>query len=231
MSTELQTSSSPGLLPLEVTIQFIDTAESPDEVQNLLHQAEVAREIFKRQRARHKMYLAAEIKLRCERKLGAMLTDSKDERRRRYLRDVSLGKLRGRERSLPDGISHMESLRWRRMAEVPESAFREWVAERRAANLELTQSGLLSLAAEHIRKARPSLKVNDDGVDDDRDDVDDVGEDDDISDYVHRTVLCTTVTERKELLERSEVLQLALGLPTIQSAVLAALRLATEEDE
>lgn len=87
--------------------------------------------------------MAAEIKLRAERKAGEMLAAMEKQGPGQYQRshDVTVAP------SLDDlGIDKMQSSRWQREAKVPEEKFAEYIATCQEANQEVTQAGLLKIA-------------------------------------------------------------------------------------
>ncbi|HVL69284.1 MAG TPA: hypothetical protein VM364_18650 [Vicinamibacterales bacterium] len=84
---------------------------------------------------------AAECRLRVERALGNLLTETVVPR-------GNHGGVVGASKSLPDGVTKKQSLIWRREAAVPEVIFEQWAAETRQAGGELTSSGLLNVWAE-----------------------------------------------------------------------------------
>ena len=99
----------------------------------------------------------AEIKLRAERRLGAMLKEIVVPR-------GNHGGVRGASRSLPEGITQKQSHQWQRMAAVPEDDFERWIFDCRASGVELTRSGLLRLWKELNAKPPASFpKLTDDG--------------------------------------------------------------------
>lgn len=84
---------------------------------------------------------AAECRLRIERQLGTILTETVVPR-------GNHGGVVGATKSLPEGITKKQSFRWRRESGVPEAAFELWIADTRAAGGEITSAGLLALWAE-----------------------------------------------------------------------------------
>lgn len=227
--TELLVPPPAEVPQLAQAIHLIETAERFEDVQALHAQAtayaKVCRELEKRDRARKKTYLAAEIKLRCERRLGQMLEKRSEEGR--YLRDVSTGRMRGGTRTLPDGITYIESHRWQCMAALPESHFVRWVAECKSENRELVRADLLRVADRFINEAKNDLDLNGGGaLDDDGDDPDtddDNADDDNADDYLQRTYLETTVAEKREFLTLCNEVQRVLGTSKV-ATVLEGLR-------
>jgi hypothetical protein len=82
----------------------------------------------------------AETKLRAERRLGQLIKESGVRPGNPQLsRDATIGRL-------PDGVTRIQAMRWRRESEVPEEVFEKWVAEIKASgDDDLTSAGLLRL--------------------------------------------------------------------------------------
>ena len=84
----------------------------------------------------------AETKLRAERRLGELIKESVRPGNPQLSRDATIGRL-------PDGITRIQAMRWRRESEVPDELFEKWVAEIKASgDDDLTSAGLLRLRDE-----------------------------------------------------------------------------------
>ena len=83
----------------------------------------------------------ADIKLRAERKLGAMLKATVVPR-------GNHGRVVGASRSLPNGVTKKQSYWWRQVADVSDDIFERYLAETRKSGGELTRAGLLRLWAQ-----------------------------------------------------------------------------------
>lgn len=92
---------------------------------------------------------AAELRLRAERKLGALIKQTVVPR-------GNHGRVVGAAKSLPPDVTKKQSLYWRRESEVPEDMFERWAAETRAAGDEITSAGLLQIWAQ---LHRPSSEI------------------------------------------------------------------------
>ncbi|MFN8161377.1 MAG: hypothetical protein U0R52_10095 [Solirubrobacterales bacterium] len=86
----------------------------------------------------------AEVRLRAERKAGALLATEVRPR----------GRHSSRSGALPEGISKSDSSRWQKEASVPEETFNAWVARTKDAGAELTSAGLRRLADRLARSRR-----------------------------------------------------------------------------
>ncbi len=107
-------------------------AHTIDEVKQVRDQAEALRLYFRQAENGLEMQnQCAAIKLRAERRAGEMLAE----------RDTDLHPV-SREHVLPEGISHIQSHRWQRVASIPAERFEAHIAEAMEAG-ELTTAGLL----------------------------------------------------------------------------------------
>lgn len=228
------------LPPVAEARRIIQAATSVPEVKVLRDQAalaqdawkhEAAQELMGRREAFKLMQGAAEVKLVAERKLGAMLSEVTP--RGRWLRDEITGQVRGATRSLPKGISPIQSLRWRRVAAVPEPVFEKWLADTIAADEEITQAALLRLAQPFINKGEDGLDLNGDDCDEaddqDDDDTDDADDDqDDTSSQTQRVSLFPTKAGHERLLARCETLKGIYGTSDLTSTIEECVRRAVE---
>jgi len=134
------------LAAADIAEATLAAATAVDEVKLLRDQASTVVHYARRQRrSLEALNRWAEIKLRCERKLGRALAE-RAEPRGRWLREETTGEMRGATATLPAGITKIQSLRYRRAASVPEDKFVTWMAEKRTNDEELTTAGLLALA-------------------------------------------------------------------------------------
>lgn len=81
---------------------------------------------------------AAEIKLRAERRAGELLRDLPHGK--------GLGKGKGTEKSLPDGITHKQSHAWQTIAKIPEEKFEVEIGAVKEVGAELTTLHMLAAA-------------------------------------------------------------------------------------
>jgi hypothetical protein len=115
----------------------------------------------------------AEVKIRCERQLGALLAKTVRHEGGRPNGNGSLP-----FRGLPEGVSKMQSSRWQAVARVPEHVFETWMAKTREEEGELTTAGLTALAPPMPDPAPDDNDGDDDNDNDGDDDDDDEGDDD-----------------------------------------------------
>lgn len=151
--------TDPGPPPawIEKTRELLANAKTLDEVLHVRDSAKAAQTYFQAAKdTRGHAKIAAEIRLRAERKAGWILIETREKGQRRgqggdqksKLHDVSLiadlAKLR---------IEPVQSHRWQQIARVPEELFEEYIAEA-LMNLmhELTTSGLTTAAKFHQRE-------------------------------------------------------------------------------
>jgi hypothetical protein len=96
--------------------------------------------------------LAAELKIRAERKLGALLAETVNHtgggNRKSRSHDVTPIS------DLPDDVSKMESHRWQQIAAIPEPVFEQTVSDVKDKG-ELTTAGMLRLAKAAKKEAAP----------------------------------------------------------------------------
>jgi hypothetical protein len=154
-----------ALMAVEHACRWLAEAKSVDDVKALKDRAEAVR-VYAKQRdySLSAQNDAAEIRLRCERRLGELLKETPKQRPGDYKR------LNGSTvpPSLADlGISKDDSSRWQRVAGVPEGDFEAHVAQVRQAQGELTTRGVLDLARQlgreevaRQRRAKRAAPVN-----------------------------------------------------------------------
>jgi len=96
---------------------------------------------------------ASELKLRAERRLGELLAATEP----RTVQGSEKGRLAGRKKSLPEGITWDQSHRWQTVAAVPAADFEAHVANVREEQISLTTAGVMRVAkraerVEHIQQ-------------------------------------------------------------------------------
>jgi N6-adenosine-specific RNA methylase IME4 len=131
------------LIYFDTARQALAQAATLDEVAELRTQAELMRGYYRQRKESAEMQnMCAEIKLRCERKLGELLKDiiphqGGRPQKRSHDESVSLQDL---------DIDHNQSSRWQRIASVPDDEWERFIAETKAKEQELTSAGALRLA-------------------------------------------------------------------------------------
>lgn len=218
-----------AIFPLPAALAMLAEATTVDEVKSLRDQAETFRQLIRtRKLGLDRQNDAAEVKLRAERKLGDLLSETTTHRE---LRDVTTGQVHGSKPTLPDGISKIQSFRWHRISALPEADFEKWIAQTRAAGEELTQAALLRLADIYIRIEQSKLNPNSGGAadSDEFDETDDDTPDD--TDYTRAVHLYFTVSEREEFRANCDALADSYGTSNITDTVFECVRRATEEEE
>jgi N6-adenosine-specific RNA methylase IME4 len=141
------------LVPLDVAMQVIAEAESPAELADL----SISVDAFRQYARRAKLGLsvqnrAAEIRLRCERRIGEMLGE----------RELLRGRPKngsGGERLSDLGIDRKLSMRAQRLAQVPLAAFDAFISDTLAAGKELYTRNLLNLFERQAAKTRNQLPM------------------------------------------------------------------------
>lgn len=137
-------SDSRELVNLQLAIGMLARAESLEDVIKVRTIADAARIAAKDARAGLEIFnLAAEIKLRAERKAGEFLTSLK---LRGGNRRANAKNYRPRLEDL--GITAQESKRWQLVASVSEEVFCKYVAKKQKLGEEITSAGLYSIARE-----------------------------------------------------------------------------------
>lgn len=150
-----------GLVHLTAARQALASATTVPELKTLRDQAAAIQDYLKRQQANFEdQNRAAELKLRCERRLGELLRDSVQHQGGRPNSNGTLP-----FRGLPEGVTKMQSSRWQRAASVPEVSFEKWIASTLAAGDELTSAGLLAFAPVAIFNAEKELELATGGCD------------------------------------------------------------------
>src|SRR5262245_52202876 len=141
-----------ALIKIDAARKALALASSVQEVLGIRDKAEAVRNYYRqRDGSLEAMNLAAELKLRAERKLGELLRETVNHA-------GSRGQLKGctvqpQARTLPDGVSKTDSHRWQRIAAIPEERFEQHLAEAKAKG-EVTTAGALQLAIVLEREKR-----------------------------------------------------------------------------
>jgi N6-adenosine-specific RNA methylase IME4 len=124
---------NPMLLRIDAARRALAEAKTMDEVKMLRDQAQAVQHYLKqREGCFEAQQDAAEIKLRAERRLGSLLAET-----------VVHG---SHNAKLPEGVSAMQAVRWRRVSSIPEPDFEQHVAESRKSGSEITTLGAMRLA-------------------------------------------------------------------------------------
>jgi N6-adenosine-specific RNA methylase IME4 len=148
------------LVPLDVAMQVIAEAESPAELADL----SISVDAFRQYARRAKLGLsvqnrAAEIRLRCERRIGEML------RERQLLRGRPANGSSG-ERLSDLGIDRKMSMRSQQLATVPLSIFDKFIRDTLAQGKELYTRNLLNISERRAATARNKLPMPGGQIDD-----------------------------------------------------------------
>ncbi len=124
--------------------QAVEEARSVDELKDIRDRAEAFRLYAKQQKQSLEVQnKVAEIKLRCEKRIGEMLQESipHEGGRPKQSQDATvIGKLQD------IGITKSDSSRWQAIATLPDEKFDEYVEEIKRSNEELTTVGMVRLA-------------------------------------------------------------------------------------
>lgn len=136
------------LVRYEAFRQALVEAHSVDEVLEIRDRAEAARAAARIAGDLEMVNMAAEIRIRAERRAGELLGEMKQDG---ILSQGKADTLSGL------GIQHHESSRWQKCAAVPKEAFEQYVAETKAEGRELTSSGVRKLA----KQAAPEQRIYD----------------------------------------------------------------------
>jgi len=133
----------------------LEMARTVDEVKQIRDRAEAMRLYCKQARVSLEMQNScAEIKLRAERRAGEMLSETtKNPGGQAEHGSYSSHDGRGRIPALSDlGITPNQSSRWRKISEIPEDSFEEFIETTKSKETELTSAGALLLAREIQRQ-------------------------------------------------------------------------------
>ncbi len=134
-----------NLVRYEAARHALAQAQSVDEVLEIRDRAEAARAYARMAGDIAMVNMAAEIRIRAERRAGELLAQMKCE--------GLMGQGKGDVLS-PLGIEKHESSRWQKVAAVPEREFDAYVAQTKAEGRELTSSGVRKLAKQSATEQR-----------------------------------------------------------------------------
>lgn len=126
--------------------QALDQAHNVDELRELRDLGELWVQAARRRGGLQVQNAGAELKLRAERRLGQLLTDTPMFGRRDVSRDAT---------RLPDGVTRSQSSRWQQAAQLPDHLFEAHLAEVVNAGGELTTAGVLRATMTHRQPQRP----------------------------------------------------------------------------
>jgi tRNA1(Val) A37 N6-methylase TrmN6 len=143
------------LAQLDVARRALSQARTLPEVKLVRDKAAVVQQFFKQQRASLAMQNdIAEIKVRAERKAGALLAEMPlhggDRKSSSHDENLKLADV---------GISQNESHRWQQEASLPEAAFEAYVATTKQRGQELTSKGVYELARQTAKQAQRQANV------------------------------------------------------------------------
>lgn len=138
------TAHAAALARLDAVEQTLATATTSSEVVDIRNKAEALRQLARKQRRGLELQnRCAEIKLRAERRLGAMLAEMP---KRHGARPADAGLHDGTPDLESLGIGKADSHRWQLIADIPAADFEAYVAETKALGDELTTTGTIRLA-------------------------------------------------------------------------------------
>lgn len=153
-------------------IEALDATHSVTVVQEMLGQAEGIEKYFRRQKfCGDRQNQAAELKFRCQRKLGILLKAAVRHQGGRPGAGNGNGPLPFSGR-LPEGISKIQSSRWQELAAIPDVYFERWLSKTAEINeatgepTERTRTGLVAFAKAAIFEAEQQLEPAPGGADD-----------------------------------------------------------------
>lgn len=127
--------------------QEIALATNLDEIKEIRNKAEALRLYAKQAGESLEMQnMCAEIKLRAERRAGALLLEQKRNQGETDKAIMSQPVTLSRPKLVDLGISRMQSSRWQQEAAVPETIFEEHVSNVKAQGKELTSTSLIRLS-------------------------------------------------------------------------------------
>lgn len=146
---------SQALIRYEEARNAIAHARTIDELKEIRDKAEAVRAYSKQAGLSLDIQNdAAEIRLRAERRAGALLRDMDRQRQGRPEKRLQAETFSAPPTLEELGIEKTQSHRWQRQAAVPEEDFERWVAQTRTAGGEITGTGLHRLATVVARDAR-----------------------------------------------------------------------------
>ena len=150
--------SEPALVQIDAARRALARARTVDDVKDIRDKAEAIR-VYVRQRdgSLEAQNIAAELKLRAERRLGELLAGRERNRggNPNLLHDAT-----GCPPTYAEmGIERTQAHRWQQVAALPEADFERHLAETKAAGGELTTGGVVRLAAAARRRRQAVLPV------------------------------------------------------------------------
>jgi hypothetical protein len=229
-STALVSTTAPAI-HLPQACRLLAQTESIAEAKELRDQASTIQEYLRtRREGLDRQNDAAELKLRAERRLGELLGSLSAGGGRR-LRDESTGKLRGAATTLPEGITHIQSHRWQRIAALPEPAFEQWIQATRSEGEELTQADLLRVAERYIRSREVELELADGGAPDEETSASPLAEHAPEPVYTRSAVLYLTHTQYRRFHRWCTVLGREYRTNSLTDTVFECVRRVAEGDE
>jgi site-specific DNA-methyltransferase (adenine-specific) len=156
------------LTKFEAAKQALAEAHSASEVKGIRDKAEALRLYFKRQRDGLIMQnQAAEIKMRAERKAGAILADMEKAKgggngNNQYARSNLSPRGTGCIQTLTSlGITRNQSSRWQQVASIPEDLFEQFIQDTIQDGEELTTHGLLEFSSTRAPSPTPREQGHD----------------------------------------------------------------------
>lgn len=139
---------SNDLIKWDSARRAIEEAHSIDEVKDIRDKAEAMRLYAKQQKESLEVQnMVAEIKLRCERRIGDMLKDAPKQHGARPSDTESQDVTPPTLEEL--GISGMQSSRWQTIANLPEAEFEKHIESTKAKGEELTTANVMRLAKKY----------------------------------------------------------------------------------
>lgn len=143
----------------------IEEARSIDELKGIRDKAEALRQYARQSRETLDVQnKCAEIKLRCERRMGGMLKETELNKGGEWAHKEHQSQAVTSAPKLSDiGISRMQSSRYQAIARLPEDKFEQHINQTIADNKELTEAGVISFVkqvfrSEDIAKQREKIK-------------------------------------------------------------------------
>jgi hypothetical protein len=165
----------------------------------------------------HQQNEAAEVKIRCERRLGELLAETVRHEGGRPRKNGN-GPLPFP--GLPEGVTKIQSSRWQQVFRIPDDIFENWIAMTRAAGEELTTTALLAAAPKAIFNAEQELELAEGGCDDDG--IDPPRQDEvEPKSYIQLVHLFLTVNQHPDFLGYVRCLQTEFGTDSITDTVFA----------
>ena len=151
--------SSTSLVKYEAARKALAEAHRVDEVKSIRDKAEAMRVYAQQAQNTEMQNMAAEIRLRAERRAGELLKEMEETGQRSAGADKSAGPGRGKKPvvandrfskppTLPElGITRDQSSKWQKVAAIPEEKFEATIASAREKQEEITTAAILRSAA------------------------------------------------------------------------------------